>query len=153
MKIAVGSDNSSTMTMMLLKELVDRGHEVFPKGPMVSGAPCRDWPLVAEEVARSVAEGESDEGIVCCWTGTGVTIAANKVRGIRAALCGDAETARSARIFNHANVLTLSMRATSIPVMQEILNAWFATPIDSGEAMSEWNQEQIRRIVELEGRR
>jgi ribose 5-phosphate isomerase B len=110
----------------------------------------RDWPLVASHVAEAVARGEADEGIVCCWTGTGASIAANKVPGIRAALVHDAETARGARIWNHANVLALSLRATSIPVACEILDVWFTTSTREGEAHSEWNQQQIERIRQLE---
>jgi ribose 5-phosphate isomerase B len=89
---------------------------------------------------------------VCCWTGTGAGIAANKVPGIRAALCHDAETAKGARIWNHANVLALSLRATSIPIAKEILDAWFGTPVTEGEAQSEWNRQQIERIEQLEKR-
>ena len=70
--------------------------------------------------------GRAEEGILFCWTGTGVSIAANKVPGIRAALCGDAETARGARLWNNANVLCLSMRATSEVIAREILDAWFS---------------------------
>jgi ribose 5-phosphate isomerase B len=113
---------------------------------MKRGEAARDWPLVAEDVAKSVADGASDEGIVCCWTGTGVSIAANKVAGVRAALVGDAETARGARVYNHANVLALSLRATTIPIMREILDAWFSTKTDAGEAASEWNRQQVGRV-------
>jgi RpiB/LacA/LacB family sugar-phosphate isomerase len=102
-------------------------------------------------VGRTLA-GEADEGIVCCWTGTGASIAANKVPGIRAALVHDAQTARGARLWNHANVLALSLRATPIPVMREILEAWYETPSSEGEAQSEWNLQQIERIRQLEER-
>jgi ribose 5-phosphate isomerase B len=105
---------------------------------------------VCGRVAEAVAAGAADEGIVCCWTGTGASIAANKVPGIRAALVGDAETARGARIWNHANVLALSLRATPVPVMREILDAWFETSVLEGEAQSVWNRQQIDRIKRLE---
>jgi ribose 5-phosphate isomerase B len=150
MKIAIGSDSASEMTEALVRELEQRGHELLRFGPLERSESTRDWPLVAAEVAKAVAEHKADEGIVCCWTGTGVSIAANKIPGIRAALAGDAETARGARIYNHANVLALSLRATTIAVMKEILNAWFSTPIDGSEAQSEWNREQVRRVGELE---
>ena len=90
----------------------------------------------------------ADEGIVCCWTGTGASIAANKVAGVRAALCGDAETARGARVWNAANVLAFSLRATSEPVAKEILEAWFA----AAPGDDEWNKRQIERIRELDER-
>lgn len=150
MRIAIGSDAATELTEAVIAELEQGGHKVFTYGPMRIGEANRDWPLVAADVAQAVADGGVDEGIVCCWTGTGVSIAANKIRGIRCALVGDAETARGARIFNHANVLALSLRATSIPVMKEILDAWFSTATTSGEAQSQWNREQIARVEALE---
>ena len=149
MRIAVGSDESSALTDALAAELEKRGYEVVAFGP-VAGQEESDWPLVCGRVAEAVAAGEADEGIACCWTGTGASIAANKVPGIRAALAHDAETARGARIWNHANVLTLSLRATPIPIMREILDAWFKTPLSEGEAQSDWNLEQVDRIRQLE---
>src|SRR5947208_9479715 len=107
------------------------------------GAPAGDaspWPDVAEAVAERVAEGRSDEGVLFCWTGTGVSIAANKIPGIRAALCGDAETARGARAWNDANVLCLSLRTTTPILAREILEAWLSGSPDPSEA------EQIARI-------
>ena len=149
MKIIVGSDEATELTAALVEELEKRGHEVQRAGALAEGEES-DWPLVAAEVGRAVASGEAGSGIVCCWTGTGASIAANKVPGVRAALVHDAETARGARIWNHANVLALSLRATSVPLLREILDAWFATPTDEGEAASEWNRTQIERIADLE---
>lgn len=127
MKIAMGSDERTYLTDVIVAELEKRGHTLELFGPL------RDeqilWPHVAQQVAECVARGEADEGILCCWTGTGVSIAANKVPGIRAALCHDAETAKGARLWNRANVLCLSLRATSEAVAKEILDAWFATPL------------------------
>jgi ribose 5-phosphate isomerase B len=85
-----------------------------------------DWAWASEAAAREVATGRADQAVVCCWTGTGASIAANKVPGIRAALCGDAETAAGARRWNDANVLALSLRTTSEALLGEILDAWFA---------------------------
>ena len=85
-----------------------------------------DWAWASESAARDVADGRAEQAVVCCWTGTGASIAANKVRGIRAALCGDAATAEGARQWNDANVLALSLRTTSEAVLAEILDAWFA---------------------------
>jgi ribose 5-phosphate isomerase B len=152
MKIAVGSDEANELTAALVAELEKRGHEVVPFGPLAEDDAEVDWPLVCSHVAESVAEGNAEEGIVCCWTGTGASIAANKVPGIRAALVHDAETARGARVWNHANVLALSLRATPIPILREILDAWFATSTDEGEAQSDWNRQQIDRIRQLEAR-
>lgn len=152
MRIAIGSDERNHLTDFLIEELRRRGHQVVPFGPLAEDDPESDWPVVNSRVAEAVARGRADEGIVCCWTGTGASIAANKVPGIRAALVHDAETARGARIWNHANILALSLRATSEPVAREILDAWFGTPTDSGEAQSEWNRQQIERIRQLEAR-
>ena len=152
MRTAVGSDEKSELTDALVAELEKRGHEVVAFGPVAGDHEEEesDWPLVCGRVAEAVAAGEADEGIVCCWTGTGASIAANKVPGIRAALVHDAQTARGARVWNHANVLALSLRATPIPVMREILEAWLGTPVSEGEAQSAWNRRQIDRIRRLE---
>ena len=154
MRLALGSDEANDLTRFLIEELGKRGHSIILRGPIDAqrADPDVDWPLTSSRVAELVARGEVDEGIVCCWTGTGASIAANKVPGVRAALCHDAETARGARIWNHANVLALSLRATSIPIAKEILNAWFNTPVDEGEAQSAWNRQQIERVTEIEKR-
>src|SRR5512137_1300673 len=116
MRIALGSDEANELTSFLIDELQRRGHSIEVCGPIDPVDPDVDWPLTSSHAAEMVARGEVDEGIVCCWTGTGASIAANKVPGIRAALCHDAETARGARTYNHANVLALSLRATSIAI-------------------------------------
>ena len=100
------------------------GHDVKRCGALAPND-SDAWISVGHEVGTSVAEGEADYGILCCWTGTGVNIAANKVRGVRAALCADAATAAGAREWNDANVLCMSLRSTSISVAEEILDAWF----------------------------
>jgi ribose 5-phosphate isomerase B len=150
MKIALGSDEANELTSFLISELQRRGYLIVLCGPIDPVDPDVDWPLTSSHAAEMVARGEVDEGIVCCWTGTGASIAANKVPGVRAALCHDAETARGARIWNHANVLALSLRATSIPIAKEILDAWFSTPVSEGEAQSEWNRQQIERVKQIE---
>jgi ribose 5-phosphate isomerase B len=146
MKIAVSSDEKTALTDALLEELRQRGHELVLFGPLAPGDTDVDWPLTSAKVARAVADGSVDQGVVCCWTGTGASIAANKVDGVRAALCGDAETARGARVYNHANVLALSLRATSAAILKEILTAWFETPWSEDA----WNREQVERIGALE---
>jgi ribose 5-phosphate isomerase B len=125
MKIAVAADERTGVAEAVVEELRRRGYE-----PVVHGALSEterdDWAWASEAAARDVAEGRAEQGIVCCWTGTGASMAANKVPGVRAALCGDAETARGARKWNDANVLALSLRATSEAVLTEILDGWFA---------------------------
>jgi ribose 5-phosphate isomerase B len=151
-KIALGSDEANELTSFIIGELQRRGHSIVLCGPINPADPDVDWPLTSSHAAELVARGEAEEGIVCCWTGTGASIAANKIPGVRAALCHDAETARGARIWNHANVLALSLRATSLPIAKEILDAWFGTPVNEGEAQSAWNLEQIERVRQLENR-
>jgi len=125
MKLSVGADERLTVVDAVLKYLTKNGHEVTWYGP--DKGKTDPWPEVARKAAEDVASGRSEEGILFCWTGTGVSIAANKVAGIRAALCDDAETARGARLWNNANVLCMSMRRTSEVIAQEILEQWFAT--------------------------
>jgi ribose 5-phosphate isomerase B len=129
MRLAIGSDERTHLTDHVLQWLKEAGHTVALFGPL-SGEK-HAWPQVAQDVAETVVGGAADEGILFCWTGTGVSIAANKVPGIRAALCDDAETARGARLWNDANVLCLSLRRTSDIMVDEILDAWFATTYQS----------------------
>ena len=137
MKIIVSSDEYSPLVDAVIEDLVKRGHETTHVGPRADDPASDeyDWPVVTLKAVSAVASGQADEAIVMCWTGTGASLAANKVPGIRAALCHDAETAKGARIWNHANVLALSLRATPIPIAREILDAWFNTPFSTDE----WN--------------
>lgn len=131
MKIAIGSDMKAHLAQVLAEELKKRGHEVDVFGALVTTpAP---WTKVAIEVAERVAAGEYDQAVLCCWTGTGISLAANKVKGIRAALCGDAQTAAGARKWNDANILCMSLRATSEEVAREVLDAWFANEPSTDE--------------------
>jgi RpiB/LacA/LacB family sugar-phosphate isomerase len=123
MIIAVSSDEQSHLTACVIADLEKRGHQVRRFGAL-SGENI-PWPKASQQLAESVAQGESDQGVLFCWTGTGASIAANKVPGIRAALCHDAQTARGAKWWNDANVLVMSLRATSEAIASEILDAWF----------------------------
>ncbi len=125
MKIAVGSDMNTRVTAVVVDQLRAKGHEVQVFGALVE-TPAM-WSKVAFEVAGQVAAGAFDQAVLFCWTGTGISMAANKVKGIRAALCADAETARGARKWNDANVLAMSLRMVSEFVALEILDAWFET--------------------------
>jgi ribose 5-phosphate isomerase B len=125
MRIAVAADERTGVADALAGELRDRGHEPVLHGALASGE-RPDWAWASEAAARDVAEGRAEQAVVCCWTGTGASIAANKVPGVRAALCGDAVTAEGARRWNDANVLALSLRTTSHAELREILDAWFA---------------------------
>ncbi len=125
MRISVSSDMDEPVARSLVEELRGRGHEVLTHGALRPGDDPQ-WAACSEAAARDVADGTSDQAVVCCWTGTGASIAANKVPGVRAALCTDAYTADGARRWNDANVLALSLRMTSEPLLKEILDAWFA---------------------------
>ena len=125
MKIAVAADERVGVAEALLEELRQRGHDPIPHGALADDE-RDDWAWASEAAARDVAEGRAEQAVVCCWTGTGASIAANKVAGVRAALCLDAQTADGARRWNDANALAISLRATSEAELAEILDAWFA---------------------------
>jgi ribose 5-phosphate isomerase B len=124
MRISVAADERTGIAERVVEELRDRGHEPILHGAL-SAEERNDWAWASEAAARDVAQGRAEQAVVCCWTGTGASIAANKVPGIRAALCGDARTAEGARKWNDANVLALSLRTTSEAELEEILDAWF----------------------------
>ena len=146
MRIAVAADERAGVAEAVLEELRRRGHEPIPHGAL-SDEERDDWAWASEAAARDVAEGRAEQAIVCCWTGTGASIAANKVEGIRAALCLDAQTAEGARKWNDANALALSLRATSEAELGEILDAWFA-----GEPSAEADDRaNVEHLDEIEG--
>ncbi|MDJ0274252.1 MAG: RpiB/LacA/LacB family sugar-phosphate isomerase [Nitrososphaerota archaeon] len=145
-RVAVGADDLYPAALEVVRYLSSKGFEVERVGSLVTGR-VEPWPDVAVEVAKRVAGGEVDFGVVVCYTGTGVSIAANKVRGVRAALCFDAETARGARLWNDANVLALSGRLTSPHVAREILDAWLSVErIDESERT---NIEKVKKMDEV----
>ncbi len=138
MRFAIGSDASGEAPDAIAEALRERGHDVELCGPLAGHE--AGWADVARDVASRVASGSADQGVLFCWTGTGVSIAANKVPGVRAALCGDAETARGARAWNDANVLCLSLRTTTPILAHEIIDAWLSASSDGSE------MEHIARI-------
>ncbi len=142
MKIAIGSDEKNHLTDFVVDRLMKMDIELEMHGPLKNDN--IQWTDVAREVAEKVSGKECDQGILFCWSGTGVSIAANKVPGIRAALCTDAETAKGARKWNDANVLTMSLRLTSPTVAEEIIEAWFNSSPEREE------EENIRKIDEIE---
>jgi ribose 5-phosphate isomerase B len=144
MRISVAADERTGVAETVLEELRRRGHEVVAHGAL-SDDERDDWAWASEAAARDVAGGRADQAVVACWTGTGASIAANKVPGVRAALCLDAETARGARRWNDANVLALSLRATSDAVLEEILDGWFEGA-PSGDPEDRANVEHVDEI-------
>ena len=145
MRIAVAADERVGVAEAVAEELRERGHEPVLHGALAEGE-REDWAWASEAAARDVAEGRAEQAVVCCWTGTGASIAANKVSGVRAALCGDAATAEGARRWNDANVLALSLRTTSQAELREILDAWFSGE-PSGQADDRAN---VAHLSELE---
>ena len=145
MRIAVAADERVGIAEALADELRRRGHEPIPHGAL-SEEERDDWAWASEAAARDVAEGRAEQAIVCCWTGTGASIAANKVLGVRAALCADAGTADGARRWNDANVLALSLRSTARAELVEILDAWFA----GGPSETREDRENVAHLAEIE---
>jgi ribose 5-phosphate isomerase B len=144
MRISASADERTGIASILLEELRRRGHDVIAHGALAADE-RHDWAWASEAAARDVAEGRAQHAIVCCWTGTGASIAANKVDGVRAALCGDAATAAGARRWNDANVLAVSLRITSEAQLGEILDAWFAAG-PSAEPGDRANVDHLREI-------
>jgi ribose 5-phosphate isomerase B len=140
MRIVFGADDEGAVAEAAADELRSYGHdvEVLERG---------QWPDVAAQVARAVAAGDADQGMLFCWTGTGTSMAANKVPGVRAALAWEPWIAEGARKWNDANVLVMSLKRTSPEVAREIVRAWLAVDApDPDEA------ENIARLRELEQR-
>jgi ribose 5-phosphate isomerase B len=127
MRIAVGSDMKQPATDAVVAWLREQGHDLQLFGPLVDGD-TTEWAETSAATARAVTEGDAEASVLFCWSGTGACIAANKVPGARAALCGDAETARLARKYNHANILVMSMRATSPAIAVETTEAFLGAP-------------------------
>ncbi|MGW5201104.1 RpiB/LacA/LacB family sugar-phosphate isomerase [Streptomyces spiralis] len=145
MRISVSSDMDEPVARALVAKLRERGYEVVTHGALRPGDDPQ-WAACSQAAARDVAEGRSDQAVVCCWTGTGASIAANKVPGVRAALCTDAYTADGARRWNDANVLALGLRLTSEPLLAEILDAWFAAaPSEDAE-----DRENVARVGRMD---
>jgi ribose 5-phosphate isomerase B len=145
MLVSIAADELTGVAGSLAQELRRRGHQTLAHGALAE-AEREDWAWASEAAARDVAEGRAQQAIVCCWTGTGASIAANKVDGVRAALCLDAATASGARRWNDANVLALSLRATSEAELREILDGWFA-----GEPSAEQgDRANVEHLSEIE---
>jgi ribose 5-phosphate isomerase B len=145
MRISVAADERTGIAEAVVEELRKRGHEPIAHGALADSE-RDDWAWASEAAARDVAEGRAEQAVVCCWTGTGASIAANKVAGVRAALCLDAQTAQGARKWNDANALALSLRATSEAELGEILDAWFG-----GEASGDdEDRANVAHLAEIE---
>jgi ribose 5-phosphate isomerase B len=134
-RIVVGADDAGEVADAVLDELQARGHDV-------TVLPRDRWPDVARRVGEAVAEGEADQGMLFCWTGTGTAMAANKVRGVRAALAWDPWIAEGARRWNDANVLVMSLKRTTPETAREIVDAWLSV-----DTPDEDERENIERLA------
>ncbi|WP_299495296.1 RpiB/LacA/LacB family sugar-phosphate isomerase [uncultured Shewanella sp.] len=146
MKIALSSDEHAPIVDFISAYLKKENHEVSYFGPL-KDQQAANWPEVTQQAAEQVASQQAAFGICLCWTGTGACIAANKVNGIRAALCHDSETVKGARLWNHANILVLSIRSTSIPLAEEMLKTWLTSPVSK----KTWDLKQIAYLHQIEG--
>src|SRR3954452_20791435 len=145
MRVAIAADELTGVGASVAAAVRARGHEVAAAHGAYAAGERDDWAWASEAAARDVADGRADQAVVCCWTGTGACIAANKVGGIRAALCADAATADGARRWNDANVLALSLRGTSEALLEEILDGWFS----EGPSRDEDDVANIRHVDEI----
>ena len=144
MRVAIGSDHAGFALKAHLSEtLISLGHEVDDLGTD-SEEPV-DYPPICAAVGRAVVKGEADRGIVLGGSGQGEQITANKIRGVRAALCNDLYTARMSREHNDANVLSIGARIVASPLADEILTLWLTTPFEGGR-----HERRIAQIAEIE---
>jgi len=144
-RVVVGSDDLYPCAREAVEYLKKRGFEVLTEGALKTGKP-EPWPIVAHEVALYVSRGLVDFGVLVCYTGTGVSIVANKLPGVRAALCNDPETARGARLWNDANILAMSGRLVTEILAREIIDAWLS--IKQPDPSEQENIAKLREIDE-----
>lgn len=144
MKIAIGADHAGFAAKEEIKTVIKAlGHTVLDLG--TTGEASVDYPDFAEKVARAVVSGEADKGVLLCGTGIGMSIAANKVHGIRAAVVGDEKTAELSRKHNDANVFCAGTRITPVVKIAESLKVWLQTPFEGGR-----HQNRVSKITALE---
>lgn len=130
-KIAIGSDHGGfEYKEEIKKHLVEKGYDVIDVGTF-SKESC-DYPVIAQNLTQKITSNELEKGILICGTGIGMSIAANKVKGIRAALCGDTFSARATRAHNNSNVLCLGQRVIGIELAFDIVDIWLSTEFDGG---------------------
>ena len=129
MLISVASDGREGVADVVVEELRGRGHEVVVHGALADGERS-DWAWASEAAARDVAEGRVEQGVVCCWTGTGASIAANKVPGIRAALTHDTYSAERAALSNNAQIITMGARVIGSELAKVIADAYLEQTFD-----------------------
>ena len=146
MKIGIGNDHAAVdMKFEIVKYLEESGYEVVNFGTDTNDS-C-DYPVYGEKVARAVANGEVDRGILICGTGVGISLAANKVKGIRAAVCSESVTARFSRLHNDANILAFGARIVGVETAKDMVNVWLNTEFEGGR-----HQRRVDLIMEIESK-
>ncbi|MCI8984274.1 MAG: ribose 5-phosphate isomerase B [Hungatella sp.] len=146
MKIAIGNDHAAVEMKLAIKaHLEGRGIEVADMGTGSSES-C-DYPVYGERVGRAVASGEADLGIAICGTGVGISMAANKVKGIRACVCSEPCTARLSRMHNNSNVLAFGARIIGVEMAKMITDAWLDAEYEGGR-----HQRRVDQLTEIENR-
>lgn len=144
MKIGIGNDHAAVdMKFEIVKYLEESGYEVVNFGTDTNDS-C-DYPVYGEKVARAVANGEVDRGILICGTGVGISLAANKVKGIRAAVCSESVTARFSRLHNDANILAFGARIVGVETAKDMVNVWLNTEFEGGR-----HQRRVNLIMKIE---
>ena len=146
MKIAMGNEHSAVEMKNIIKEhLISKGYEVMDLGTN-SEESC-DYPVYGEKVGRAVASGEADLGIAICGTGVGISLAANKVKGIRACVCSEPYTAKLSRMHNNSNVLAFGARVVGSELAKMIVDEWLAAEFEGGR-----HQRRVDLIMAIEGK-
>ena len=144
MKIGIGNDHAAVdMKFEIVKYLEESGYEVVNFGTATNDS-C-DYPVFGGKVARAVANGEVDRGILICGTGVGISLAANKVKGIRAAVCSESVTARFSRLHNDANILAFGARIVGVETAKDMVNVWLNTEFEGGR-----HQRRVDLIMKIE---
>lgn len=144
MKIAIGNDHSAVEMKEIIKaHLEQKGHETLDLG--TNSTESCDYPVYGEKVGRAVADGVADLGIAICGTGLGISLAANKVKGIRACVCSEPYTARMSRLHNNANVLAFGARVVGSELAKMIVDVWLDTEFEGGR-----HQRRVDLIMGIE---
>ena len=146
MKIAIGNDHSAVeLKHIIMEHLKEKGYEVLNLGTD-SEESC-DYPVYGEKVGRAVASGQADLGIAICGTGVGISLAANKVKGIRACVCSEPYTAKLSRMHNNSNVLAFGARVVGSELAKMIVDEWLAAEFEGGR-----HQRRVDLIMAIEGK-
>lgn len=146
MRVAIGNDHSAVELKEIIADYVrELGHEAISLGTDTTQS-C-DYPLYGEKVGRAVVSGEADLGIAICGTGLGISLAANKVKGVRACVCSEPYTARMSRLHNNANVLCFGARVVGSELAKMITQVWLETEFEGGR-----HQRRVDQIMEIEGK-